>query len=105
MDWNNINTDRDTSGLGPIEYDQSRVPNLIRKYADDVRTKTYGQEVREAQARNAEYAGLIASEANSKATIIEHKTHHRLAIVEISISISIIRIEFSDTLNSLELIS
>ena len=80
MDWNNINTDRDTSGLGPIEYDQSRVPSLIRKYADDVRTKTYGQEVREAQARNAEYAGLIASEANSKATnadILSKDTQNR----------------------------
>lgn len=63
MDWNNINTDRDTSGLGPIEYEQSKVPSLIRKHADDVRTKTYGQEVREAQARNAEIAGLIASES------------------------------------------
>ena len=68
MDWNNINRDRDTSGLGPIEYDQSKVPALIRNHADNVRTKTYGQEVREAQARNAEYAGLIASEADSKAT-------------------------------------
>ena len=63
MDWNNINRDRDTSGLGPIEYDQSKVPALIRKHADNVRTKTYGQEVREAQARNAEYAGLIAGES------------------------------------------
>lgn len=63
MDWNNINTDRDTSGLGPIEYDQSKVPSLIRKHADNVRGKSYGQQVREAQARNAEYAGLIASEA------------------------------------------
>ena len=68
MDWNNINRDRDTSGLGPIEYDQTKVPALIKKHADNVRTKTYGQEVREAQARNAEYAGLIASEAESKAT-------------------------------------
>ena len=67
LDWNNINRDRDTSGLGPIEYDQSKVPALIRKHADNVRTKTYGQEVREAQARNAELAGLIASEAESKA--------------------------------------
>ena len=63
MDWNNINRDRDTSGLGPIEYDQSKVPALIRKHADNVRTKTYGQEVREAQARNAEVAGLVANEA------------------------------------------
>lgn len=63
MDWNNINRDRDTSDLGPIEYDQTKVPSLIRKHADNVRTKSYGQEVREAQARNAELAGLIASEA------------------------------------------
>lgn len=67
MDWNNINRYRDTSGLGPIEYDQTKVPALIRKHADNVRTKTYGQEVREAQARNAELAGLIASEAETKA--------------------------------------
>ena len=67
MDWNNINRDRDTSGLGPIEYDQSKVPALIRKHADNVRTKTYGQEVREAQARNAELAGLIANESNKVA--------------------------------------
>ena len=64
LDINNINTDRDTSGLGPIEYDQSNVPSLIRKHADNVRTKTYGQDVREAMARNAEVAGLIANEAN-----------------------------------------
>ena len=66
LDINNINRDRDTSGLGPIEYNQSKVPALIRKHADNVRTKTYGQEVREAQARNAELAGLIASEASLK---------------------------------------
>ena len=71
MDWNNINRDRDTSGLGPIEYDQSKVPSLIRKHANNVRTKTYGQEVREAQARNAELAGLIASEANELSTNIK----------------------------------
>lgn len=80
MDWNNINRDRDTSGLGPVEYDQTKVPALIRKHADNVRTKTYGQEVREAQARNAEYAGLIASEAKNKATnadILSKDTQHR----------------------------
>ena len=73
MDWNNINTDRDTSGLGPIEYDQTRVPALIRKHADNVRTKTYGQEVREAQARNAEYAGLIANEASKISVDVESR--------------------------------
>jgi len=68
LDWNNINESNDTSGLGPIEYDQSKVPQFIRKHADNVRGKSYGQQVREAQARNAEYAGLIASEAENKAT-------------------------------------
>lgn len=67
MDWNNINTDKDTSGLGPIEYDQSKVPQLIRKHADNVRGKSHGQQVREAQARNAEIAGLIADEARTTA--------------------------------------
>ena len=76
MDWNNINRDRDTSGLGPIEYDQTKVPALIRKHADNVRTKTYGQEVREAQARNAELAGLIASEANHIAVKAEESSNH-----------------------------
>lgn len=78
MNWNNINTDRDTSGLGPIEYDQSKVPTLIRKHADNVRTKTYGQEVREAQARNAELAGLIASESVD----ISNETRDRQGTVE-----------------------
>ena len=78
MDWNNINRDRDTSGLGPIEYDQTKVPALIRKHADNVRTKTYGQEVREAQARNAEVAGLIASESVD----ISNETKERQDAVE-----------------------
>lgn len=41
------------------------MPPLIRKHSDNVRTKTYGHEVREAQAQNAKVAGLIASEAES----------------------------------------
>ena len=63
MDWNNINTDRDTSGLGPIEYDQSKVPQLSRKYSSDIRSKTYGKDVRESIARGVEYAGLTANES------------------------------------------
>lgn len=80
MDWNNINEDIDTSGLGPIEYDQSKVPSLIRKHADNVRGKSYGQQVREAQARNAEYAGLIASEAEivaNNAEVLSRDTQNR----------------------------
>jgi len=75
LDWNNINKDKDTSGLGPIEYDQSKVPALIRKHADNVRGKSYGQQVREAQARNAEYAGLIAQEANDIAKDTETRQY------------------------------
>lgn len=63
LDWNNINTNRDTSGLGPIEYNQKEVPALVRKHADYVREKTYGQDVRESLARGIEYSGLVASEA------------------------------------------
>lgn len=83
MDWNSINTDSDTSGLGPIEYDQSKVPQLIRKHADNVRGKTYGQQIREAQARNAEYAGLIASEAKdvaNEASLLSIDTQKRFDI-------------------------
>src|SRR5699024_7293117 len=49
----------------------SKVPSLIRKYADNVRNKSYGQQVREAQARNAEYAGLIANEAKNIANVAD----------------------------------
>ena len=65
LDLSNINTNRDTTSLGPIEYDQTKVPAYIRKHANYVRTKTWGQDVREAQARNAEYAGLVANQAVS----------------------------------------
>lgn len=71
LDWTNINRDRDTSGLGPIEYDQTKVPPLVRKYADNVRTKTYGQQNRESIARTSEYTGLIASESNNIAKTAE----------------------------------
>ena len=67
MDINNINRDRDTSGLGPIEYDQSKVPQLSRKYSSDIRSKIYGKDVRESIARGVEYAGLVASESKSLA--------------------------------------
>lgn len=86
MGWNNINEDRDTICLGPIEYDQSKVPSLIRKHADNVRGKSYGQQVREAQARNAEYAGLIASEAINKASNADLLSRDTLARFEDQIS-------------------
>lgn len=76
MDLNNINRDRDTSGLGPIEYDQTKVPALIRKHADNVRNKTYGQEVREGLARGIEYSGLIAGEASTKVIAQDKKINH-----------------------------
>ena len=78
MDWNNINRDRDTSGIGPIEYDQTKVPALVRKHADYVRGKTYGQDVRESLARGIEYSGLVASESIS----ISNETKSRQGNVE-----------------------
>lgn len=71
MDWNNINEDKDTSGLGPIEYDQSKVPELSKKHANYVRTKTYGQNVRESLARGVEYAGLVANSSVSSSRSAE----------------------------------
>lgn len=73
MDINNINRDRDTSGLGPIEYDQSKVPQLSRKYSSDIRSKTYGQEVRESIARGVEYAGLTANESQQYSQSIDQR--------------------------------
>lgn len=63
LDWNNINTNGDTTTLGPIEYNQTKVPSLVRKHADYVRGKTYGQDVRESLARGIEYTSLVATEA------------------------------------------
>ena len=57
----------DTSSLPPLEYDHSMVPDLSRKHADYVRTKTYGHDVRESLARGVEYAGLVSSVATKTA--------------------------------------
>ena len=57
----------DTSPVPPLEYDQSMVPELSRKHADYVRTKTYGHDVREGLARGVEYAGLVSSVATKTA--------------------------------------
>lgn len=56
-----INYNLDTSPLPPLEYDQSMVPELIRKHADYVRGKTKGIHVREALARGIEYSSLVAN--------------------------------------------
>ena len=101
MDINNINTDRDTSGLGPIEYDQTKVPEFIRKHANYVRTKTYGQEVREAQARNAEVAGLIANEAVD----ISNETNGRQNDLEITFNSLAQEITDKDIISAPEIIA
>ena len=62
-----INNNLDTNPMPPLEYDQSKVPSLSRKHADYVRTKTYGQDVRESLARGVEYAGLVSSVATKTA--------------------------------------
>ncbi len=59
------NYDYDTSPMPPLEYDQSKVPELSHKHANYVRTKTYGHDVRESLARGVEYAGLVANSSVS----------------------------------------
>lgn len=84
-----INYDVDTSPLPPAEYDQSLVPELSRKHADYVRSKTRGIHVREALARGVEYAGLVSSVANktAKDTKVRQdnlETYNKQMIVEMT---------------------
>lgn len=55
--------DEDLKELGPVEYDQSKVPEVSKKHAENVRRKVYLPDMTESFARGVEYAGLIASEA------------------------------------------
>lgn len=55
--------DEDLKELGPIEYDQSKVPEVSKKHAENVRRKAYLPDMTESFARGLEYAGLIANEA------------------------------------------
>ncbi len=55
--------DEDLKELGPFEYDQSKVPEVSKKHAENVRRKAYLPDMTESFARGVEYAGLIASEA------------------------------------------
>lgn len=57
----------DLEKLGPIEYDQSKVPDTSRKHADNIRRKVYGVDILESQARGVEYAGLVSSVATKTA--------------------------------------
>lgn len=59
--------DEDLKELGPVEYDQSKVPEVSKKHAENVRRKVYLQDMTESFARGVEYAGLIANEAEIKA--------------------------------------
>ena len=61
------NYDYDTTPMPPLEYDQSKVPELSHKHANYVRNKTYGHDVRESLARGVEYAGLVSSVATKTA--------------------------------------
>lgn len=57
----------DLKELGPIEYDQSQVPSVSRKHAENVRRKVYGRDLQESLARGVEYAGLVSNESNKLA--------------------------------------
>ncbi len=60
--------DEDLKELGPVEYDQSKVPEVSKNHAENVRRKVYLPDMTESFARGVEYAGLIASEAINKAS-------------------------------------
>lgn len=62
--------DEDLKELGPVEYDQSKVPEVSKKHAENVRRKVYLPDMTESFARGVEYAGLIAngSDILSRAT-------------------------------------
>lgn len=53
----------DLEKLGPLEYDQSKVPDVSKKHAENVRRKAYLPDMTESFARGVEYAGLVASES------------------------------------------
>lgn len=57
----------DLKELGPIEYDQSQVPSVSRKHAENVRRKVYLPDMTESFARGVEYAGLMSSVATKTA--------------------------------------
>ena len=65
------NYDYDTTPMPPLEYDQSKVPELSHKHANYVRNKTYGHDVRESLARGVEYAGLVANSSVSSSRSAE----------------------------------
>lgn len=56
----------DYTSTPDVDYNRSNVPDEIVKRADYVRNKSYGKDVREALAQNAEIAGLIANETSIK---------------------------------------
>ena len=64
---------RDPEPLSPVEpdYEQSKVDKRVRAYADHVRYKIYGVDVREALARGCEISALIAQEAVVKANAMQ----------------------------------
>lgn len=59
--------DEDLKELGPIEYDQSKVPEVSKKHAENVRRKVYLPDMTESFARGVEYAGLMSSVATKTA--------------------------------------
>lgn len=59
--------DEDLKELGPVEYDQSKVPEVSKKHAENVRRKVYLPDMTESFARGVEYAGLMSSEASNAA--------------------------------------
>ncbi len=77
--------DEDLKELGPVEYDQSKVPEVSKKHAENVRRKVYLPDMTESFARGVEYAGLIAKEAN----VISEDAKSRQDIVEARYNVAV----------------
>lgn len=58
-----MNEYRDPTPIEEIEYNPDLIPEEIRKNSNYVRSKMYGEDVREAVARSAEISGIIAAES------------------------------------------
>lgn len=93
--------DEDLKELGPVEYDQSKVPEVSKKHAENVRRKVYLPDMTESFARGVEYAGLVSSEA----VYISKETKNRQNLVEIQFNAIQQEITDKDVISAPEIIA
>lgn len=92
--------DEDLKELGPVEYEQSKVPEVSKKHAENVRRKVYLPDMTESFARGVEYAGLIAGESKE----ISEETEARQGRLETYNDQVIVEMTDKDVISAPELI-